>query len=296
MIKNLLSDSYFMDSKEVSGTVELASLELQPSSVLNMYEHKRVALKDVKTFNHDKAKSINYKSNSYGHRSEEFNILPDKTNILFVGCSLTFGEGLPDNQYWPFYVQKQLLDRGIDLAPMQIMSFLGGSVEKIVYNTIKYVAEFGKPDAIMFLMPDPFRYFIYEPSIYNYRVVLKDPELETDSSIENKNRILYQVFYNYQAWYRTLDNFCKLNGITLISTSWSQDASEFMYKLGFESFVNINEDDENDFIMKHIDQDFIDKCDKSFLFESADGLHPGIYHNIFFGHVMLKRLLDLKVL
>jgi hypothetical protein len=49
-----------------------------------------------------------YKTNSYGYRCREFRPLPDGgKNVVVLGCSHTFGEGLEENETWIDQVAKQ---------------------------------------------------------------------------------------------------------------------------------------------------------------------------------------------
>jgi hypothetical protein len=49
-----------------------------------------------------------YKINSYGYRCPEFRPLPDGgKNVVVLGCSHTFGEGLEENETWANLVAKE---------------------------------------------------------------------------------------------------------------------------------------------------------------------------------------------
>ncbi len=49
-----------------------------------------------------------YKTNSYGYRCPEFRPLPDGgKNVVVLGCSHTFGEGLEENETWVSQVAEQ---------------------------------------------------------------------------------------------------------------------------------------------------------------------------------------------
>jgi len=50
-------------------------------------------------------KSFTYKFNSHGFRCEEFT---NKPTIMFLGCSFTFGVGLPLYDIWPEIISKKL--------------------------------------------------------------------------------------------------------------------------------------------------------------------------------------------
>jgi hypothetical protein len=54
------------------------------------------------------ATAAGYKINSYGYRCPEFRPLPDGgKNVVVLGCSHTFGEGLEDEEIWVSRVAKE---------------------------------------------------------------------------------------------------------------------------------------------------------------------------------------------
>lgn len=54
-----------------------------------------------------------YKFNSYGFRSEEFNLDP---SVVFLGCSLTLGIGLPWDSLWTTQLARELKLQSFNLA------------------------------------------------------------------------------------------------------------------------------------------------------------------------------------
>ena len=50
-------------------------------------------------------KVVKYKFNTYGFRCQEFN---DQPSIIFLGCSITAGIGIPESESWPSLVSSQL--------------------------------------------------------------------------------------------------------------------------------------------------------------------------------------------
>lgn len=276
--------------------LEPSSADIPPNSVLNMYDQKHIGLKNLKSFNPQKAKRINYKTNNFGHRSEDFNTLnPNKTNILFIGCSATFGEALPDNQYWPYYIYDTFKDKGYDLGPIQILSYMGGSIETIIDNTFKYIKMFGKPDYIFALFPDIFRSKEYNFSLKKFDVKLMDDAISEWPSEQIKQYIIKSL-YNYNIWYNSLEVFCKNENINLISTTWQQDVVEFIAQLHQSTFVPFSLDMVQPFIESKKADKFLKNVDRDFLWYSADGLHIGIYNSLFFADLLMQHGEKLGVL
>ena len=49
----------------------------------------------------DRKPIVDYKTNSHGYRCPEWSPMPDgKKNVVILGCSHTFGEGLNDGDVW----------------------------------------------------------------------------------------------------------------------------------------------------------------------------------------------------
>lgn len=50
--------------------------------------------------------------NSHGYRCPEWEPMPDgKKNVVILGCSHTFGQGLDDNQHWVHFLSQHRTDR-----------------------------------------------------------------------------------------------------------------------------------------------------------------------------------------
>lgn len=87
---------------------------------------------------------VTYKINSYGYRGEEFN---SNSEVLVLGCSQTFGAGMPQEYIWPEIFCKSLQKKYSNLAS------LGDSLQGQVYKAFKYFQEFGNPKIIIACFP-----------------------------------------------------------------------------------------------------------------------------------------------
>ena len=73
---------------------------------------------------------LNYKTNSHGYRCPEWIPLPEgKKNVVILGCSHTFGEGLNDNEVW---VNKLYTKVGQKKLRFWNLGQPGASADKIV--------------------------------------------------------------------------------------------------------------------------------------------------------------------
>ena len=115
-----------------------------------------------------------YKTNSLGFRSEEFDT-PSTAKILYAGCSITEGIGLPVEHTWANFLNV-LISSEIN-KPVPLFNVgLGGSSIETICRTVYMVIKQKKitPDLVMILLPSVSRNeIIYldarnNPSIYNF--------------------------------------------------------------------------------------------------------------------------------
>jgi hypothetical protein len=228
---------------------------------------------------------ISYKINNVGQRSEDFNQLDvKKTNILFAGCSVTFGEFLPEGYSWPHHVYKYFKDLNLDLGPLNIVSFPGASGPKIVYNIFKYLSNYGTPDYLFILMPDVFRYYATEKDAKSfYPSVPYIDGTEIKDSLDPFNRI-----YEFQQFYRMLEILCNLFGIKLYCSSWSNSANTIIDNFNFSTYKKMQYDYKK--IIDGIDANYLKLYDKDFYIKAADDLHPGLFTQLTYAQYFIDRI------
>lgn len=230
---------------------------------------------------------ISYKLNNVGQRGDDFNKLDNtKTNILFAGCSITFGHYLPENYSWPYHVYKYFKDLGIDLGPLNIVSFPGASGPKIVFNILKYFNNYGIPDYVFILMPDIFRY--YNPAKDGKSLNPVIPFTDGDDITEEINPL--SRIYEFQQFYRILEIICNLLNIKLYSTSWSSSANEIMSNFDFNTYEKVNYNDRD--IVSSLDEDYLKLFDKDFYITAADQIHAGFFPQYAYAQYFINRVKD----
>lgn len=94
---------------------------------------------------------ISYVNNSHGFRTSEFD---QQKNFITVGCSYTYGIGLPIDSIWPELLSKQLE------LPVFNLGVPGGSLDTS-YRIIKHYVPLLKPKHVILLAPDPSRMEIF---------------------------------------------------------------------------------------------------------------------------------------
>jgi hypothetical protein len=103
---------------------------------------------------------ITYVNNSHGFRTAEFE---QKEHFITVGCSFTYGIGLPHDFVWP-----ELLSKHIDL-PVYNLAIAGSSIDTC-YRVVEHYAPRLNPKFIAVLVPPKTRIEIFldkEPYIHN---------------------------------------------------------------------------------------------------------------------------------
>lgn len=124
---------------------------------------------------------------------------------LFSGCSITAGESLNKEDSWSWKLYKKLQDEsGYPAETFFNLACSGMSVTESIDQVFKYCSEFGLPESIFILFPDPFRDAKYcGPN--------------DDESDALKTLIYTKYFY--------LELFCKTNNIKLLSSTWYKNLS-----------------------------------------------------------------------
>jgi hypothetical protein len=185
---------------------------------------------------------IIYKINSDGFRSNHFkHFNPEIDNILFAGCSVTLGEGLPEDLTW----YKQLSDK-ISIDSFYNVSSTGASTRLIVKNILTFIRKHGSPKFIFALFPDFARDLQYDPISKQIISCLVHPQWITAP----KKFITHKVYtLNYHEEYgafnsieniRILEDVCNYLGIKLIWSTWSKPASDILEKVNFRNYLKID--------------------------------------------------------
>ena len=87
---------------------------------------------------------VEYYTNNHGYRSSEF----DKDNeVLVLGCSQTFGSGMPNEFTWP-----EIFCSNIDKKYSRVAA-RGDSINGQVYKAFKYFKEIGNPKIVVAAFP-----------------------------------------------------------------------------------------------------------------------------------------------
>lgn len=134
--------------------------------------------------------------------------------MLFGGCSVTFGEGLPHMSNWSGKLYNKI-SKTVKTSGYFNISYLGGSTDLIIANIYKYIITYGKPDIIFIHAPDRSRHISYSDGMY------RNAHGNHHESIELAN--LWNTYNTILAF----EMYCAATNIKLIWTCWSDKDIKF---------------------------------------------------------------------
>lgn len=195
-----------------------------------------------------------------GYRSDNFQ-LNNKNDIVFIGCSETYGVGIKSADMWA----KKVHDKVDASLPFYNLGLIACSSEEIIYNLFKYLKKYGNPGTIFFLMPETFRGFEPTLELSNFRVV---------------------------QFYHMLEIYCQMNDIQLISSSWevepvkgSESSINDLFEGLFDTFYKLDKETYSNLINDFIEQN--PKVENAFM--SKDKMHMGVaLHDAIANFMFLK--------
>ena len=254
-------------------------------------------------------KKTEYYYNNFGYRSNDWT---EKSKILAVGCSNTFAVGVPIEHSWT-----QILSKYIN-NDIRNLSRPGASIMELVSKMFAYFKEFGNPETILCLFPDPFR--IRVPGNSNLTCsengknqIVCDIYLEKYGSLPLSERPKYlKKPYNYEdilplelsvflssMAIHQLEQYCKSNNIKLIWSSWDSHFSSVLNTINEKIFDNFFYDSQLFIDDKSIDSKCHDDYSKNVVEYFYSGLdneddpsiaHPGVHKHIHIAESFYKQI------
>lgn len=215
--------------QRISENYHLLSFEKRPAS--NM----QASINPKKEYNIPWKYSYQY--NSFGFRSPEFH---EDTNIVALGCSHTFGVGVPKDFIWTSFVSEitginDVINLGVP----------GASVPLCVRLLSTYINEYGSPKIVLCNFPDFHRYEVFD-DIGRAQMGSSASANYEDFSKTN----IFSYIQNLQA-INFLEAMCKANKIKLVWQIWVSQVSsleklhvsEEFFKNKFKSFKSLENHD-----------------------------------------------------
>ena len=232
-----------------------------------------------------------YVVNSHGLRSDEFTIDHVGKHLLFAGCSITAGEGLPLEFVWAKKVYEEI-SKTEETSGYFNIAAPGSSITEIMAQIFKYIDLYGNPDALFVNLPDPDREYYYLSS-FDVRHSDLSEGLKDPMSMVNIDRINDLAISAYKSLYL----YCKATGIDLYSCTWSNPE----WRKSFEHYRG-----EPRYLFKGLDIQPLDSPDavrhvlefekansqskyKKYFHDAFDESHPGIAIQDFYYKLMYTK-------
>jgi hypothetical protein len=197
-----------------------------------------------------------YATNSIGYRSDEF---VETRDIVFAGCSQTWGEGVVFDGIWGNILSKSLNKKSYNLG------ISTRSPQFIVKNIISFCKEYGNPKVIFCLFPDFMRFQMksdisfmigkYSPNNisgrHEYPVINKtSPEKNTKYSKAPhlaEDMIPSEFIFSINLDYiHMLEFYCELNNIKLFWGTWEPWQDSYLYRnidsIDFKNYVCLEQE------------------------------------------------------
>ena len=190
--------------------------------------------------------SITYKYNNEGFRCDDFTKEKSGLHILFGGCSETEGSSNKLEDVWANVLFNKIKE-GNKVSGYYNVGKAGLTVSGVVMNIFQYAYDYGCPDYIFLQLPDQTRYITWSESLGWYpKYQVKDTDVYNDIDNEHffKNHeapevIKVNILFNYLLL-RNLMQFCKINNITLIWSTWHAPTARAILDSGsnLDGYVN----------------------------------------------------------
>lgn len=149
---------------------------------------------------------VTYKFNSQGFRCEEFT---EEPSVMFLGCSFTFGLGVPNENIWPTLVAQSLGLKSVNLGQA------GGSHDAAFRLCHRWINQI-KPKVCILLSPPMYRIEVIEPDMITFFTttrIQKDKFSEFyDAWLSTETNSQMNMLKNTLA----IESLCKQNGTRFI--------------------------------------------------------------------------------
>ena len=230
---------------------------------------------------------LTYKLNNYTYRSDDFNINQNQNDIVYSGCSFTFGVGVPYQSTWAYMLNESLKQNNF-----YNLAVSGGSFESIIFDIYAYIKKFGKPKAFIVLFPPPIRIMFMQKDknirIIPFRVIHMKDEDEKKFFKENKDSFNYDLWViKFYHMITALELYLESIGVEFIWGCWDLYVNKIFSKTsGLKNFINIDGDDAYNIKLKILQNeiDYSNYVNKYWI--NARDTHPSvrehfIYYKIF---------------
>lgn len=254
-------------------------------------------------------KNTLYNFNQFGYRSDPWD---GSHEILVLGCSHTYGKGIPEEGRWTNILQE------ISNKKVANLSLPGESINFLVSQAFEYFKIFGNPEYVVCFFPDIFRINLpVNNQLVNSKInTIKESNtavvyVEDHLSIDKKPKYLKKPYYYEDVLppeipiffsmksIHALEQYCNSNKIKLIWSSWDSTFCNIISNLPQISFTNFFINDSLIIKDSHFDLDCHLEYKERFEYyfdharDSIDinSRHPGVHKNIHIAEVFYKEII-----
>jgi len=163
---------------------------------------------------------ILYKLNKQGFRSNNFNTVnKEKFTVLYSGCSVTFGQDLPEEMLWTKLVTKEL-SKNKEVEEYNL-SIMGGSIFLTLSNICAFINTYGMPNLIIALMPDITRTITFDPTTSEFFDLT--PKMINANAKDFIHQLMPEnLLLNDLLMFKLLELLCKNSGSRFLFSSYEK--------------------------------------------------------------------------
>jgi hypothetical protein len=254
-----------------------------------------------KIFGTDDGYKVLGKFNDFGCRCDDFKKdHGGKLHVLFAGCSMTYGEGLPIEDVWSYLVH-QYINSITETSGYFNVGKTGINFHEMLNQIMGYMKYAGKPDVIFLMLPEIGREFLeYPTQMWPMNVdALNTPgKDEIPTTIKNfRERLI-----NFKI-------MCDLLGIKLVIGCWAMNMRNHglivsQYSDPFRDIEVVNvagkthwlqDFREHDLGHPEIEKEILDSLDikdprRKMVYLALDDAHPGLLGQKIMAHYIIEHL------
>lgn len=224
--------------------------------------------------------SFDYKFNEYGFRCESFTNVDDAPfRVLFAGCSITVGIGLPLNHTWAYMV-KERLEQEFSLTIPYWNIAKGGQSSDFNARTLYKVLPILKPHLVLFLVPPGARFEMFvEDKGYNYL------QGHSQDVVGINQKELIKTFSDAAQHYNLAKN------LIMMKAMCAEYGSKFLWNGAYAPSASNENDLLNNFDSNLAGVHFNGKFKESKI-RARDSLHPGFASHQSFVETAMPEILE----
>ena len=248
-----------------------------------------------------------YKLNNHGYRCDDFDLENDKYKILTIGCSVSFGFGLPYDETYSHILCKRLSEKyNIDIKNYNLSysSVSSDYISRVLFQTIDII----NPNYVILLFPT-FNRLEYG----NIPMHVNLPEALDKYFKNNKpSKLIKKVemcldllddnsycFLNFVKNFNFIDEILKKRNLKWFWASWDETFKGVLHENDFlknlKSYINLENSDFSESFIKNLIKELKYKPRQNKNFLARDWVHPGKEFNQFFANYLYDRIIKENV-